>query len=76
MSIYTSIAIAAFGITIVFYSYGIRRGGAIVAFIFLLAGAGYGLDWLWPEVGQVVFLSLLVPLAGILYLTRARPDRR
>ena len=75
MSIYTSIFIAAFGITVVYYCFGFKKGTGIVAFVFALAGANVGLEYLWPEHGQVIFLASLLPLAAFLYATLSRPAR-
>ncbi len=76
MSIYISIFIATFGITVVYYCYGFKKGTAIVAFVLALAAANVGLEQVWPEHGQIAFLLLLLPLAGFLYLIRTRPSSR
>ena len=71
-----SISIAVFGIVLVYYSYGFRKGTAIVAFIFAIALTNLGFETLWPEDGTILFLVLLLPVCVVLYLTRGRVSNR
>lgn len=76
MSIYTSIAIAAFGIVFLYYFYGFKKGTGLLALIVALCGANLWLEMQWPDHGNIIFLVSLLPVAAVLYLTRSRPASR
>jgi len=76
MSIYTSIAIAAFGIVFLYYFYGFKKGTGLLALIIGLCAANLWLEMQWPEHGNVIFLVSLLPVAAFLYVTRSRPGQR
>lgn len=76
MSIYTSIAIAAFGIVFLYYFYGFKKGTGLLALIVGLCAAILWLEMMWPAHGSIIFLVSLLPLAAVLYITRSRPGTR
>ncbi len=75
MSIYTSIAIAAFGIVIIYYYYGFKKATGLLVLIVGLCAANLWFETLWPDHGSVIFLVSLLPLAAVLYVTRSRPGQ-
>ncbi len=75
MSIYTSIAIAAFGIVIIYYYYGFKKATGLLILIVALCAANLWLEMQWPDHGNIIFLVSLLPLAAVLYVTRSRPGQ-